>query len=169
MASHIGRRKFLATLGGVAAWPLAARAQQTMPVIGCLSAGSLGPSMPTLALIRQSLAEAGYVEGRNMAIDCRFAEGQYDRVPALAQELGGRLASGIVAPSGARSLAAKGGAASIPVGFRSADDPVRLGLVASVSGPGGNATGVYFFLSELWAKQLSLLRELVLAAERIGL
>jgi hypothetical protein len=85
---QLRRREFISLLGGTAAWPLAARAQQAaMPVIGCLSAGSLGPSTPTLAVIRQSLAEAGYVEGRNMAIDCRFAEGQYDRLPALAEEL----------------------------------------------------------------------------------
>jgi putative ABC transport system substrate-binding protein len=167
----IGRRQFITLLGGVAAtWPLVGRAQQAaMPVIGCLSAGSLGTSTPSLGVIRRSLAEAGYVEGRNMAIDCRFAEGQYDRLPALAEELVRHQATVIVALSSTPSLAAKGATASIPIVFSSTDDPVQLGLVASLSRPGGNATGVYFFLSELWAKQLSLLRELVPAAERIGL
>jgi ABC-type uncharacterized transport system substrate-binding protein len=166
----VKRREFITLLGGAAALPLAARAQPAaMPVIGCLSSGSLGSTTPILAVFRQSLAEAGYVEGRNMVIDCRFAEGQYDRLPALAEELVRRQAAVIVALSSPPSLAAKRATASIPIVFSSTDDPVQLGLVASLSRPGGNATGVYFFLSELWAKQLSLLRELVPAAKRIGL
>jgi putative ABC transport system substrate-binding protein len=140
-----------------------------MPVIGYLSAGSLGTSTPQLTVFRQSLAEAGYVEGRNMTIDYRFAEGQYDRLPALAEELVRRQAAAIVAASSVPALAAKGATASVPIVFSSTDDPVKLGLVESLSRPGGNATGVHFFLSELGAKQLSLLRELVPAAARIGL
>jgi len=166
------RREFIAFIGGAAAaWPLAARAQQrtAMPVVGYLEQGSPEADANRIAAFRKGLAEAGYVEGRNMAIDCRFAEGQYDRLPALAEELVRRQAAVIVALSSTPSLAAKGATASIPIVFSSTDDPVQLGLVASLSRPGGNATGVYFFLSELWAKQLSLLRELVPAAERIGL
>jgi len=165
------RRDFITLLGGAAAaWPLAARAQQpAMPVIGYLSAGSLGPSLPLLAVFRQSLAEAGYVEGRNMTIDYRFAEGQYDRLPALVEELVRRQAAAIVAASSPPALAAKGVTASVPIVFSSTDDPVKVGLVASLSRPGGNATGVHFFLSDLGAKQLSLLRELVPTAARIGL
>jgi putative tryptophan/tyrosine transport system substrate-binding protein len=166
----VNRREFITLVGGTAAWPLAARAQQSaMPVIGYLSAGSLGPSTPQLTVFRQSLAEAGYVEGRNMTIDYRFAEGQYDRLPALAEELVRRQAAAIVAASSPPALAAKGATASVPIVFTSTDDPVKLGLVESLSRPGGNATGVHFFLSELGAKQLSLLRELVPAAARIGL
>jgi putative tryptophan/tyrosine transport system substrate-binding protein len=165
------RRDFITLLGGAAAaWPLAARGQQAgIPVIGYLGAGSLGPSTPQLTAFRQSLAEAGYVEGRNMTIDYRFAEGQYDRLPALAEELVRHQAAAIVATSSLPALAAKGATASVPIVFSSTDDPVKLGLVESLSRPGGNATGVHFFLSELGAKQLSLLRELVPAAARIGL
>jgi putative tryptophan/tyrosine transport system substrate-binding protein len=165
----VKRRAFITLLGGAAAWPLAARAQQRMPVIGYLGAGSLGPSTPPLTVFRQSLAEAGYVEGRNMTIDYRFAEGQYDRLPALADELVRRQAAAIVATSSLPALAAKGATASVPIVFSSTDDPLKLGLVESLSRLGGNATGVHFFLSELGAKQLSLLRELVPAAARIGL
>jgi putative ABC transport system substrate-binding protein len=167
----VKRREFIALLGGTAAaWPLAARAQQaTMPVIGYLSAGSLAPSQPQLTVLRLSLAEAGYVEGRNVAIDYRFAEGKYDRLPVMAEELVRRQVAAIVALSTAPALAAKGATANIPIVFSSTDDPVKLSLVASIARPGGNATGVHFFLSELGAKQLGLLRELVPTAARIGL
>jgi ABC-type uncharacterized transport system substrate-binding protein len=109
------------------------------------------------------------VEGRNVAIDYRFAEGQYDRLPVMAEELVRRQVAAIVALSTAPALAAKGATANIPIVFSSTDDPVKLGLVASIARPGGNATGVHFFLSELGAKQLGLLRELVPTAARIGL
>src|SRR5215831_11071187 len=171
MASQIERRKFLTTLAGAAAaWPLAARAQQpTMPVVGYLSGGSSGSSAPQLSAFRQSLNEAGYVEGRNVAIDYRFAEGKYDRLPVMAEELVRRQVTVIVAASSIPALAAKGATANIPIVFSSIDDPVALGLVASIARPGGNATGVHFFLSELGTKHLGLLRELVPTAARIGL
>jgi putative ABC transport system substrate-binding protein len=164
------RRDFIKGIGGgIAARPLAAHAQQqpAMPVIGYLNAG--GPRSPEMAVFRQGLAEAGFVDGRNVAIEYRWAEGQYDRLPELAAELVRKQVAVIVAIPSTAAAAAKAATATIPIVFNVAEDPVKLGLVASLARPGGNMTGVNSHIAELGAKQLGLLRELVSTAARIGL
>jgi putative tryptophan/tyrosine transport system substrate-binding protein len=164
------RRDFIKLIGGAATvWPLAARAQQPMPVLGYLGAGSPAPSASVLGIFRQGLAEAGYVESSNVAIEYRFAEGRYDRLPVLAEELVRRQVAIIFANPSPAALAAKAATATIPIVFTAAEDPVRLGLVTNLARPSGNATGVTFQFAELGPKQMGLLRELVPGAARIGL
>src|SRR5262249_32407245 len=164
---RVKRREFITLLSGAAAWPFATRAQQAaMPVIGFLHAGS--PS-PPVAAFRQALAQAGYVENRNVTIDYRYAEGQYERLPELAADLIRRKVTGIVAsPNTNAARAAKAATSVIPTLFMVSDDPANLALVASLSRPGGNLTGVNYFISELAAKRLSLLRELLPVIVRVG-
>jgi putative ABC transport system substrate-binding protein len=164
------RRKFISLLGGAAvAWPFAARAQQpAMPVIGFLNSQSPDGFMEPLRGFRQGLKEAGYIEGENVAIEYRWAENQTDRLPALAAELVRRQVAVITTMGSSPALAAKSATTAIPIVFNVGDDPVRVGLVASLARPGGNLTGINFFASELAAKRLELLRDLVPAATRVA-
>ncbi|TMJ66387.1 MAG: ABC transporter substrate-binding protein [Alphaproteobacteria bacterium] len=172
MASYIRRRKFLATLGGAAvAWPLAARAQQpAMPVVGYLHIGSSAESRDRIAAFHRGLKELGFVEGRDVAIEYRWADDQYDRLPELAADLIRRSVAVIAAPAGAETTrVVKGLTTMIPIVFSTGIDPVQTGLVPSLNRPGGNVTGVADMQVELGGKRLGLLHELLPGAMRFAL
>ena len=166
------RREFIVLLGGAAAvsWPLAARAQQTaLPVVGILSGGSSASTATLLAGFREGLRDAGYIEGQNVVVEGKWAEGQYDRLPVLAADLVHRPAAIIVASNLPSVFAAKAATSTIPIVFISSGDPVQLGIVASLNRPGGNITGVNFFAVEVASKRLELLIEVVPTVSVIGL
>ena len=164
------RRQFIAGLASASAWPLAARAQQqALPVVGFVHLGSADASADRVRVFRKGLGEIGYVEGQNVTVEYHYLEGQFDRLPALMADLVRRRVAVITTfGNTVASIAAKTATATVPLVFSVAEDPVKLGLVASLARPGGNATGVNFFSQEVVAKRLGLLHELVPKAVRVA-
>jgi putative tryptophan/tyrosine transport system substrate-binding protein len=164
------RREFITLLGGATlAWPLAARAQQqTMPVVGFLNATSMAVNAPFLAAFREGLKDSGYAEGQNVAIEFRWAEGRNDRLPGLAVDLVSRQVTIIFAGGPPAAQAAKAATTTIPIVFTSGDDPIRIGLVSSLNRPDANVTGVSILFSEIQAKRLEILRDLIPTVRTVG-
>jgi putative ABC transport system substrate-binding protein len=164
------RRAFITLIGGAAVWPLAARAQQgPIPVIGFVDAGSAVASAQYAAAFRQGLNEAGYTDGRDVTVEYHWLEGRYERLPGVIADLVSRRVAVIATPASIpASLAAKAATSTIPIAFGVGEDPVKLGLVANFARPGGNATGINFFVSEAVPKRLGLLRDLVPGAKRVA-
>src|SRR5262245_15832698 len=165
----LSRRGVIGLIGGAAAWPMAARAQAPVtPVVGLLDARSPGSIENILRAFRQGLKDSGYVEGENVAFEYRWADNQMDRLPALAAELVQRRVSVIAAVPAVSAIAAKAATSQTPIVFIANEDPVSLGLVASLARPSGNLTGINIFTAELTAKRLALLREFVPEPTRVG-
>jgi putative ABC transport system substrate-binding protein len=162
------RREFIAALGSAAAWPLAARGQQSLPVVGFLNPASADTFADRLRGFRQGLKDAGYVEGEDVTVIYRWAENQIDRLPLLAEELVRRKVA-VIAAFASAAMAVKVATTTIPIVFLAGEDPVRLGLIASLARPGGNLTGINVLSGELVAKRLELLQELVPSVKRVAL